>query len=218
MSETFRVATLAEMELAPVADAPRWAIVRHHLGIKAFGINAWTADGAGKEIIGEHDEVGPRAGKHEEVYLVLSGRATFTVDGEEIDAPVGTFVFVRDPAARRKAVAAEPETTVLAVGARPGEVFTPSQWERSAPAFGYFATEQYDKAFEFMSKVHAEHPDDAGVLFNLACAESRLGRSDDALEHLRQAIQTDGSFRELAQTDSDFDAIREDSRFQQLTT
>ena len=216
MTDKFEVATLSELELPPIPNSPRWATVRHRLGISAFGVNAWTAGEAGMEIIGEHDELGPRAGRHEELYVVLSGRATFTVDGDDVDAAAGTFVFVRDPAARRKAVAVEPETTVLAVGARAGEAFTPSQWERSAPAFGYFATEEYDKAFALLSEARAEYPDDAGVLFNLACAESRLRRNDDAIGHLEQSIAIDAEFRELAQKDSDFDPIRDDARFKQL--
>ena len=105
---------------------------------------------------------------------------------------------------------------MLAVGARAGEAFTPSQWERSAPAFGYFATEEYDKAFALLSEAHAEYPDDAGVLFNLACAESRLRRNDDAIGHLEQSIAIDAEFRELAQKDSDFDPIRDDTRFKQV--
>jgi tetratricopeptide (TPR) repeat protein len=204
------------MELPALPEHLRWATVRHHLGISAFGINAWTADEAGKEIIEEHDELGPRAGKHEELYVVVKGGATFTVDGETIDAPAGTFVFVRDPAAKRKAVAEEPETTVLVIGGQPGEAFEPSAWERSAPALGYFATKEYDKAAEFLSKAREESPDDAGVLFNLACAESLLGRTEDAIGHLRESIENDDSFREHAQNDSDFDPIRQDARFKEL--
>lgn len=204
------------MELPALPEHLRWATVRHHLGISAFGINAWTADEAGTEIIGEHDELGRRAGKHEELYFVVKGRATFTVDGETVDAPGGTFVFVRDPAAKRKAIAAEAETTVLVIGARPGEAFQPSQWERSAPALGFFATKEYDKAFEFLSKAREETPDDAGILYNLACAESLLARTDDAIGHLRESIANDDSFREVAQKDSDFDPIREDARFKEL--
>lgn len=204
------------MELPALPQHLRWATVRRHLGISAFGINAWTADEPGKEIIEEHDELGRQAGKHEELYVVVKGGATFTVDGETFDAPAGTFVFVRDPAAKRKAVAKEPETTVLVIGGRPGEAFQPSQWERSAPAFGFFATKEFDKAAEFLSKVREESPDDAGVLFNLACAESLLGRTDDAIGHLRESIANDESFREFAQKDSDFDPIRDDARFKEL--
>jgi mannose-6-phosphate isomerase-like protein (cupin superfamily) len=204
------------MELPALPEHLRWATVRHHLGISAFGVNAWTADEAGKEIIEEHDELGRRAGKHEELYVVVKGAATFTVDGETVEAQAGTFFFVRDPAAKRKAVATEGETTVLVIGGRPGKAFEPSQWERSAPALGFFATKEYDKAVEFLSKAREEAPDDAGVLFNLACAESLLGRTDEAVGHLRDSIANDESFRELAQTDSDFDAIREDARFKAL--
>jgi tetratricopeptide (TPR) repeat protein len=215
MSERFKVATLEEMEI-PTGQSQRWATVRLHLGIEAFGVNAWTANEAGKDVIGEHDETGGEG--HQELYVVLSGRATFTVDGQEFDAPPGTLVFVRDPAAKRKAVAAEPETTVLAVGAKAGEAFTPSQWERSAPAFAYFATEEYDKAYEVLAAVHEEYPDDAGVLYNLACAESRLGRTKDALAHLEQSVTTTGAerFRAAAQTDPDLAAMREEPRFKEL--
>ena len=216
MSESFRVAALSELELPSIPTAPRWATVRHTLGIRSFGINAWTSQEAGQELIGEHDELGPRAGKHEELYVVTSGSATFTVDGQEVSAPAGTLVFVHDPAAKRKAVADEAETTVLVIGGRPGEAFTPSQWERSAPAFGFFATKEYEKAHAYLSEVLDEYPDDTGVVFNLACAESLLGRTDEAIDHLRRAIEREDRFREAAREDSDFDPIRDDPRFREL--
>lgn len=217
MSEKFQVVTLSEIELPYSSDGSiRWAPVRLRLDVGSFGVNAWTATEAGKDVIGEHDEVGPRAHRHEELYYVARGRATFTVDGETIDAPAGTVVFVRDPAAKRKAVAEEEGTIVLTVGGRPGEVFTPSAWERSAPALSYFATKEYEKAYEAMLEAHAEFPDDPGVLFNLACAESLLGRTDDAIGHLQQSITKDESYREFAQKDTDFDSIREDARFKEL--
>jgi hypothetical protein len=216
VSARFRVASLSELELPSIPSMPRWAAVRHRLEIGAFGVNAWTAQEAGQELIGEHDELGPRAGGHEELYFVVSGRATFIVAEEEVAAPAGTFVFVGDPATKRKAVADEAETTVLVVGARAGEAFTPSQWERSAPALGYFATKEYDKARALLSEHLMEYPDDAGALFNLACAESLLGRTDEAITHLGESIAQDETFRELARKDSDFDPIRDDPRFTPL--
>jgi mannose-6-phosphate isomerase-like protein (cupin superfamily) len=212
VSEKFKVATLREME-TQTAQGLRWATVRAHLGIDAFGVNAWTADEAGKEVISEHDEVANNGNQHQELYVVLNGRATFAVDGEEFDASAGTLVFVRDPAAKRKAVAAEPETTVLAVGAKAGEAFTPSEWERSAPAFEFFATKEYDKAYDVLAKVHGDYPEDTTVLYNLACAESMLGRADEAITHLEQSIASQERFRELAKNDTDFDPIRDDPRF-----
>jgi tetratricopeptide (TPR) repeat protein len=216
VSEKFQVARLSEIEIPSSNPSIGWAPIRRHLDVGSFGINAWTATEAGKDVIGEHDEVGPRAHRHEELYFVVKGRATFIVDGETIDAPAGTVVFVRDPAAKRRAVADEAGTTVLTVGGRPGEAFTPSAWERSAPALAFFATQEYEKAREALLEAHEEFPDDATVLFNLACAESLLGQADEAVDHLRQSIANDESFRELAQTDSDFDPIRDDSRFKEL--
>jgi tetratricopeptide (TPR) repeat protein len=213
MSEKFQVARLSETELPDSSSARSWWGIRSHFGIGSFGINAWTAPEAGADIINDHDELDTG---HEELYLVLDGRATFTVEGETVDAPAGTAVFVRDPAARRKAVAEEPGSTVLAVGGRPGRVFKPSNWERSAPALAYFASQEYDKAHEALIRIHQDDPNDTTVLYNLACAESRLGRTDDALDHLRQSISDQERFRELARGDSDFDPIRDDARFREL--
>jgi quercetin dioxygenase-like cupin family protein len=129
----WRVAQLSEIEPFPHRrpEQNAWRPIRHRLGISAFGVNAWVAEEAGEEIIEEHDEVNPSgADNHEEVYLVLDGHATFTVDGSEIDAPRGTLVFVEDPSLVRKAVASEPGTAVLAIGATPGVPFRVSPWEQ----------------------------------------------------------------------------------------
>jgi len=113
---------------------PRWHMVRSTLGITAFGINAWRATEPGQQVVSEHDELGNGAGGHEELYLVVSGHATFTVGGETIGAPAGTMLFVRDPALKRAAVADEADTAVLVVGGTAGEPFTVSEWETSAEA------------------------------------------------------------------------------------
>ncbi len=190
-----------------LGGGPSWAMVRTHFDIQAFGVNAYIAEEPGIRIIEDHDELGERAGGHEELYFVSSGRATFTVNGDEIDAPAGTFVFVRDPAAKRTAIAEEAGTTIVIVGGKPGEAFSPSPWERNAEGLVHFANEDYDKAAE----------GDAGFLYNLACAESRLGRKDSALKHLRQCVEAEERFKQDAVTDPDFDAIRDDPEFSAIT-
>lgn len=121
----------ALMDIAPELDgAQEWRPVRHELGVTTHGVNAYTGPAVGDQILDDHDEV--REG-HEELYVVLTGRATFTLDGEELDAPAGTLVFVADPAVRRVAHAAEPQTTILCTGGLPG-AFTPSAWEENALA------------------------------------------------------------------------------------
>jgi tetratricopeptide (TPR) repeat protein len=213
VTEPFATARISDLEIKTGPDAARWATIRASLGIQAFGVNAWTSERAGQELIGEHDEVGPRGGRHEELYYVADGHAVFTVEGDEIDGPEGTFVFVQDPAAKRKAVAKDERTTILVAGARAGVAFEPSPWERSARALGFWGTGEFDKAVAELRAVAEQHPDDGGVLYNLACAESMDGQAAEAVTHLRQAIKRDPSFREVAEKDSDFDPIRDSPEF-----
>jgi hypothetical protein len=63
-----------------------------HFDVQAFGVNAWTAREAGDVVIQEHDE----DSGHEELHVVVSGHAAFAVDGDEIEAPKGSLVFVRN--------------------------------------------------------------------------------------------------------------------------
>jgi len=200
-----------------LGSGPSWAMVRTHFDIRSFGVNAYVAEEPGVRIIEDHDELGERAGGHEELYFVSSGRATFTVNGDEIDAPAGTFVFVRDPAAKRTALAQEAETTIVIAGGKPGEAFSPSPWERNAEGLVHFANEDWEQAVETYERFLAERPGDAAFLYNLACAESRLGRKEEALEHLRQSVEAEERFKQDAAGDPDFNAIRDDPKFSAIT-
>ena len=205
VTEQYTTANLADL------PAPNgWIGLRRHFGVEAFGVNAWKAESAGEQVIGEHDESGLG---HQELYVVLEGSAEFTLDGETFDAPRGTVVFVRDPGVKRGATAKEEGTVVLAVGAKPGEAFTPSAWEASAEAFPLFAAGEYGRAKEILVEENRKNPEFAGVLYNLACAEARLGETDAALEHVRAAVERDAQFAEYARTDDDLESIRADPRF-----
>ena len=191
--------------------------VGRHFGIRSFGTSAYRSIESG-QVVNEHDEAGFRIGLsgQEELYVVVSGRATFTVNDEKIDAPAGSLVFVRDPAAKRGAVAEEPATTVLAIGGKPGEAFLPLTEEFSA-AFDAYSAKDYERSIElYRALLEGEFPRKAGILFNIACNEALLGRADDAIEHLRAAIEADQQAVELARTDGDLDPIREDPRFAEL--
>jgi hypothetical protein len=121
----YRVLRIDEVERHTYPTGADWFPLRKALGVGAFGLNAWRAD-AGTEVIERHDETNY---DHQEVYVVIAGRARFTVGGEEIDAPAATVVFIEDPALERVAVAEEAGTLVLAVGAKRGEAFEVSAWE-----------------------------------------------------------------------------------------
>jgi tetratricopeptide (TPR) repeat protein len=182
--------------------------IRIPLGIEAFGVNAYAAREAGGHVIEEHDELGAGAGRHEELYLVLSGQARFTVAGEEVDAPPGTLVFVRDPATRRGATAVVPETTVLVVGATAGRAFTPSPWEAWLEALPFYTAKEFDAAADVMTRALEAHPDNSNVLYNLACCEALAGRRSDALAHIIRAAELEPRVAKWAAGDSDLDSIR----------
>ncbi len=139
MAGSFRSVHLDDVpEVAPDnEDDVRWRPLRYHLGIEAFGTNAFAAD-AGERVIERHDELGGDGGvepvDQQEMYVVVRGAARFTVGGETFDAPAGEVVFVHDPAAVREAFATQDRTLVLAVGGAVGSAFTPSQWERRETA------------------------------------------------------------------------------------
>ena len=209
MSE-YAVARLEEIDEISDGREP-WRPVRHHFGIASFGINSWTGQSPGDRIINEHDE----EGEDEELYFVHSGRARFEFDGEPVDAPAGTFVFAR-PGVMRTAFAEEPQTTILAVGGKPGQVYTPTGWELWAPVGRLYQEGRYDEAADQARDLIAAHPQYPELLYNLACCESLAGRKADAIEHLRLAIEKSDRLRSYLAEDSDLDTLREEPEFQAL--
>lgn len=204
-----KVVRVDELERVPVFGSLVWRPVRKTLGITAFGINAYTAAEAGDEVVEDHDE---RRLGHEEVYVVLGGHAVFTVDGVEVDAPAGTFVYLDDPVQRRKAVAREPRTTVLAIGGKPG-AHEISAWEHYFPALPHIREGDYAKARATIEEGLRAKPDEPSLLYNLACVEALDGARDEALEHLRTAVVLRPELRQNAREDEDLAAIRDDPRF-----
>ena len=187
--------------------------VRHHLGITSFGVNSWTARQAGDRIINEHDEDEP--GGHEELYVVVSGRARFELGGESVDATAGTLVYVK-PKIKRTAFAEEPNTTLLAVGGAPGEAYEAGGWELWAPLNPLFQAGKYDEAADRGRELVEANPEYPGLLYNVACAESLAGRKDDAIEHLRRSLELSPRFREMAKADDDFATLRDEPGFKEL--
>jgi tetratricopeptide (TPR) repeat protein len=207
---------IEDIEAIPVVeDKLAWRPVRRTLGIQAFGINAYTAD-AGELVVEEHDETGHGAGHHEELYVVVSGHATFTVDGEEIDAPPGTLVFLDDPKERRGAVATVDGTTVLAIGGARGEAYRVSPWEYAFAATPAWRRRDWDEAERMLREGLEAYPANPSLLYDLACVHAQRGQSDEAIDLLREALEAEPKYRKYAETDSDLDPLRSDSRFSEV--
>ena len=210
----WEVTSFGDLESVPLFDGLVWHPIRRRLGIHAFGINAYTAEKPGELIVEEHDEKGEGgAGGHEELYIVIAGCATFTLGGETVDAPAGSLVFISDPAVRRKAVADERDTLVLAIGGWPGKPFEVSAWESYFAAMPALRDQRYEDAIARIEEGLREQPGHPALLYNLACAESLAGRPLDAITHLQEAVAAEPKWAEQAKADGDFDAIRREPGF-----
>ena len=128
---TYRTAHIDDLPFEIDDDYPttEWKPLRRFFGIGSFGTNLARATKPGDVLTHDHSEIVDGGTRHEELFLIVSGHATYRVDGEELDAPAGTFLYVPDPATVRGVVAREAGTVMLVVGAEPGAVFRPSDWD-----------------------------------------------------------------------------------------
>ena len=202
----YSVTNFSELESFPVGKQGLiWHPIRSRLGIRPFGMNSYTSAEVGGEIVENHSE---ETYGHEEVYIVVSGHARFTLNGEEVDAPAGTIVHLPDPRVQRSAVAVEPETRVLAVGGKPGEAYLPSAWE----LFFRASSLPPEEALELIEESEGYNmADAAGYQYNLACYRALAGKREDAVDAFRKAYELDPErVSRYAEGDRDLDSIREE--------
>jgi mannose-6-phosphate isomerase-like protein (cupin superfamily) len=175
-----------------------WRPLRAALGLRAFGAAAYTAERAGQLIVEPHMEAGEGRG-HEELYVVLAGRVTFTLDGEALDAPAGTCVCVR-PETHREAVAADVPATLLAFGREPDFAIAGGEWIDRVRPILHSNPEQARRVIEEGAR---ELPESAGIRYGLALVAAAEGRADEARAQLREALRREPRLRELEPTDPD---------------
>jgi mannose-6-phosphate isomerase-like protein (cupin superfamily) len=208
----FTIARLDEIE--EIDEARPVRPIRHHFGIMTFGVNAMTARADGDRLINEHEEAEPESS--EELYFVTSGHARFELDGETYEAPAGTLVHVA-AGVKRSAVARDAGTMVLAVGAGPaGKPYAPTGWELFAPLYPLFDSGDYEEGADRAQALLVDDPPYGAMYYNTACFESRAGRTDAALAHLRRALELSPVLAELVHDDEDLAAVREMDGFAEL--
>jgi quercetin dioxygenase-like cupin family protein len=208
----FDVAHVDALDRFPVGEhGLTWRPIRRRFDVRALGINAYSAEGAGHEVVEDHTE----SSGHQELYVVVRGRATFKLGEEEVDAPAGTMVYLSDNELRRGARATEADTVVLAIGAKPGEAFSPSAWEHWFVAYPMADRGDLDGAIEEIRSGLETRPDHPVLLYHLACLAGRAGR-EDAVEHARAALERAEFLRDWARTDPDFEPFRSDPEVARL--
>jgi mannose-6-phosphate isomerase-like protein (cupin superfamily) len=188
----FTAVTVAGVEGVPWQGGITWHPLRMALGLRAFGAAAYTG-GTGTVVVEPHTESSDGRG-HEELYVVLSGRATFTLGDEELDAAEGTLVRV-SPETPRAAVATEPGTCVLAFGGPPTFEVAGSEWLALARPRMHDDPEGARAILE--DGLH-ELPGSAAIPYGLALLEASLGDDEAARAALRTALEREPRLREEA--------------------
>jgi mannose-6-phosphate isomerase-like protein (cupin superfamily) len=207
---SYRISIIDDLQDIPYRQDTHMRPVRHHLGITAFGTNAWTAANEGDRLLPEHREDEGT----EELYVVLRGRARFEIDGESLDASAGTLVFV-EPESNRTAFAEDAGTTVLAIGSRVGQPYEVGGWEVWAEFHPAYEAGDYDGVVD-RARETVEASEYAAPLYNLACCEALAGRKEDAIGHLRVAFERRPSLRDLAKEDTDLNPLQDEPAFREL--
>ena len=209
----YEIVSLGELESFPDFrhDGPELLPLRSLLDLRAFGANAWTSP-AGKQIVPRHRE----DSGNEELYVVVRGRATFTVGDETLDAAAGTLIHVPDGVVRA-AVAEEPGTIVLAAGGTRGEPFTPHGWDEVVVAFAKSRSGDVAGGRAIIEALVARQPGEWQGPYNAACYEALNGDADRAFAALEQALELDAdAVKSFAPGDDDLASLRGDPRWQEL--
>jgi mannose-6-phosphate isomerase-like protein (cupin superfamily) len=195
MSEGWTAVAIDDVEAVPWQGTDLvWRPLRHALGTHVAGLAAFTAERAGQTVVEPHRESEDGRG-HEEIYVVLRGRATFTLDGEALDAPAGTLVRVA-PAVHRSAVATDPDTAVLALGREPDFRPSASEWiERARP---HLRTDP-ERARAILDELHAQRPGSPGDLIGQAL----LADEARARELLAEVLAAHPEYRGALAADPD---------------
>ena len=200
------VTHLDQLDRVPISDAGAWRPIRRALGLTGVGAAGYTGEQPGDLIIERHDELSPGSGRHEELYVVLTGAATFTIGEETIPAPAGTLLRI-DVGDMREARADVPDTTVLVVGGKPGAAMPPSPFEYWYAAQPAYDAGDYDKAYAIAAEGLEHHPDNGTLHYQLACYRALGGDVEAARRHLEIAFANDARTRAWAERDADLENV-----------
>ncbi|HKU58106.1 MAG TPA: hypothetical protein VJP39_00760 [Gaiellaceae bacterium] len=213
MSEGYVIVDLNELEAFPYHQrgGQKLLPIQRATNFRPAGMNGWIGD-AGEPLVPEHAE----DSDNEELYVVVQGRATFTVDGNFFDAPAGTLLHAL-PGEMRSAVSEEPRTIIAAIGATIGQAFENPGWTSFVVADALRREGRLDDARVAIAEMLALHPDAWHAPYNAACFESLMGDADAAFDYLRRAqAMNPEALRPFLEGDTDLDPIRDDPRFQEL--
>jgi hypothetical protein len=190
----YRAIRFDDLEDVPWKEGLTLRPVRSQLGLRAFGAAGFLGREPGDLVVEPHTEEEGRG--HQELYVVLRGAARFTLDGESVDAPVGTLMVV-EPQVHREAVATEPDTAVLAFGGPP--TYQPAGHEYMARVRG--AVDRPEEALAIAEAGLSELGVTPGTLYAMALALAAAGDREAARRRLDEAVARVPELRHEAESD-----------------
>ena len=123
MADSYTIKHRDEFESMRGSGDSTWRLARKALGTSAFGFNLVEIDPGGG--IPEHDEA--ESGQVE-LYIVLEGDAVLRIDGEDHEAPAGTFASIEPPAKRTILNRSDAPVTAMLIGVQPEGGYEPMSW------------------------------------------------------------------------------------------
>jgi tetratricopeptide (TPR) repeat protein len=211
MSDGYQILSLDELEpaLNHQRDGQKLLAIQRALDYRPAGINGWIGD-AGEGLVPEHAE----DSDNEELYVVVRGRARFTVDGTDIDATAGTLLHLL-PGESRVAVSEEPGTIVVVIGATIGEAFQNGGWTNFVIADALRREGRTEEAAVVIQELVELAPDVWYTHYNAACFHALAGNPDTAFRLLDEAARINTQeVRKWTAKDTDLDPLHDDPRWQ----
>jgi len=86
-------------------------------------------------------------------------------------------------------------------------------WDALRSATAYHESGRYGEGVALLAAAHERFGDDSLLLYDLACFESLDGRTDDALIHVRRAVELDPGVRAAMAVDPDLEALAHNAEF-----
>ena len=106
---------------------------------------------------------------------------------------------------------------MLVVGAKPGAALPASPFEYWYASEPEYLAGNYERGIEILSEGLEVHPTNGGINYQLACYHALAGHGDEAVKHLKVALESDDPrIGGWASDDEDLDSIRDREDFPSL--
>jgi uncharacterized cupin superfamily protein len=123
MAEGYTIKNVDEFEEMEGSGGATWRLARKTLGAESFGFNVVDIEAGGQIPAHNHTEE-----EQEEVFIILEGNGTIVTDGEEHDAPAGTYCRLAPAVNRTILNKSDAAVRALLIGVPVKSGYQPMSW------------------------------------------------------------------------------------------